>query len=279
MAYTPPWFSRAAQELLFEGDQLLGRVAKCCVCGAGSWGLCSSHTSPNLRNPGSQGDLPKVNQQRLISNSYGKGKLENRLYSTEMHGMLYQNTSLRVINTILSKCLSFWLWRHVSVWHCCDIKFNPWASGLLSKFFKRAQNKNQYRYNLFTFTDRYAISCVSLGAIAACCPTLNFTPGIFVACHVAAWRSTAIVQQTNNQNWNKGKSDLFHYLKTFFLSCKTRSGPKVSTKWVHCSKHHHRLPCGIGQGPPATGASGKTADTTDKQLECVLYQHKIGKTA
>lgn len=79
---------------------------------------------------------------------------------------------------------------------------------------------------MFTFADCYAISCISLGAIAACCPTLNFTPGVFVACHVAAWRSAAIVQQTGNQNWNKGKSDLFHYLKHLFWALKQDLGQK-----------------------------------------------------
>lgn len=100
--------------------------------------------SPNFRNPESQGKLLKVNQQRLVSSSDGKGKLENQSYSTETHGKLYQNISLSSTCTISQKILKFfWLWKHASGWQCCDIKFNPWASGLLGKFFKWAHDKKR----------------------------------------------------------------------------------------------------------------------------------------
>jgi len=82
----------------------------------------------------------------------------------------------------------------------------------LSNFFKEINIRNAYKENLFTVTEGNAISRVPLGAIAALCPTLNFTPCIFVACHVATCCSVAIVQQTGNQNWNKGKT--FIYFKT-----------------------------------------------------------------
>lgn len=78
-----------------------------CV-GQGAEG-CAVATTPaiSFRNPESQGKLLKVNQQRCISSSHGKGKLEHRPYATEVHGTLYQNTRLRVIWTISQKIVTF----------------------------------------------------------------------------------------------------------------------------------------------------------------------------
>jgi len=52
-----------------------------------------------------------------------------------------------------------------------------------------------------------------------------------MACHVAACRSAAIVQQTGNQNWNKGKSESSLYLKISFRALKPDLGKRYSQNW------------------------------------------------
>lgn len=87
----PPQSSRVAQELYYLIMISCWEEQPSTTC---LWMRCEGckaavMPTPSFGSPESQGKLLTVNQRRYISISHGKGKLENRSCSSEMHGMLY----------------------------------------------------------------------------------------------------------------------------------------------------------------------------------------------